>query len=117
MSQQTSQLIRYNIWAVAYGWQQRQATENAERVIEAGKQLYERVCVFAEHLAGIRRGLVGAVESYNQAVGSWQSRLVPGAKRLKELGAALPQREIKEIEGVETVPRAVPAVETGPCED
>ncbi|MEW5762828.1 MAG: DNA recombination protein RmuC [Bacillota bacterium] len=94
--------------AVAYGWQQRQAAENAERVIEAGRQLFDRVCVFAEHLAGIRRGLAGAVEAYNQAVGSWQSRLVPGARRLKELGAAPAQRELRDVEEVETVPREVP---------
>ncbi|MGQ9825944.1 MAG: DNA recombination protein RmuC, partial [Desulfotomaculales bacterium] len=43
--------------AVAYGWQQRHATENAERVIDAGRQLFDRVCVFAEYLAGIRKGL------------------------------------------------------------
>lgn len=98
--------------AVAYGWQQQQASENAERVIDAGKQLFERVCVFAEHLIGIRKGLLNAVESYNQAVGSWQSRLVPSARRLKELGAALPQKELKEIEGVETAPREVPVVDS-----
>lgn len=91
--------------AVAYGWQQRQATENAERVIEAGKQLYERACLFAEHLSGIRKGLLSAVNSYNDAVGSWQSRLVPGARKLKELGAAPPQKEIREVETVEVVPR------------
>lgn len=99
--------------AVAYGWQQRHATENAERVIEAGRQLFERVCVFAEHLIGIRKGLLSAIESFNQAVGSWQSRLVPGARRLKELGVAPAQRELKELEEVETVPREVlPATES-----
>ncbi|MGQ9712750.1 MAG: DNA recombination protein RmuC [Desulfotomaculales bacterium] len=93
--------------AVAYGWQQQQATENAERVIEAGRQLFERVCVFADHLAGIRKGLLTAVNSYNEAIGSWQSRLVPGARRLKELGAAPAQKELKEIEEVDVVPREV----------
>lgn len=93
--------------AVAYGWQQRQATENAERVIEAGRQLFERICVFAEHLAGVRKGLLGAVNSYNEAVGSWQNRLVPGARRLKELGAAPARRELEDLEEVEVAPREV----------
>ncbi|NPV30164.1 MAG: DNA recombination protein RmuC [Firmicutes bacterium] len=93
--------------AVAYGWQQRQAAENAERVIEAGRQLFERICVFAEHLAGVRKGLLGAVNSYNEAVGSWQSRLVPGARRLKELGAAPARRELEDLEEVEVAPREV----------
>ncbi len=95
--------------AVAYGWQQRQAAENAERVIEAGRQLFERICVFAEHLAGVRKGLLGAVNSYNEAVGSWQSRLVPGARRLKELGAAPARRELEDLEEVEVAPREVPS--------
>jgi len=93
--------------AVAYGWQQKQASENAEQVIEAGRQLFERVCVFAEHLSGVRRGLVGAVESFNQVVGSWQTRLVPAARRFQELGVTKNQRELKEIEDIETLPREV----------
>ncbi|MEW6447207.1 MAG: DNA recombination protein RmuC [Bacillota bacterium] len=96
--------------AVAYGWQQHQATENATRVIEAGRQLFERACIFADHLAGIRKGLLNAVNSYNDAVGSWQSRLVPGARRLRELGAAPAQKELKEIDEVNVLPREVPQV-------
>jgi len=93
--------------AVAYGWQQKQASENAEQVMEAGRQLFERVCVFAEHLAVMRRGLVSAVESFNQAVGSWQTRLLPAARRFQELGVTKNQRELKEIEDIETLPREV----------
>lgn len=93
--------------AVAYSWQQKQASENAEQVIEAGRQLFERVCVFAEHLSGVRRGLVGAVESFNQVVGSWQTRLLPAARRFQELGVTKNQRELKEIEDIETLPREV----------
>ncbi|MCR4419847.1 MAG: DNA recombination protein RmuC [Clostridia bacterium] len=93
--------------AVAYGWQERQATENAEKVIEAGRQLFERLITFADHLEGLRKGLSAAVRSYNEAVGSWQSRLLPGARRLKELGAARAQREPKPVEEVEPVFREV----------
>lgn len=93
--------------AVAYSWQQKQASENAEQVIEAGRQLFERVCVFAEHLAGMRRGLISAVESFNQVVGSWQTRLLPAARRFQELGVTKNQRELKEIEDIETLPREV----------
>jgi DNA recombination protein RmuC len=93
--------------AVAYGWQQRQASENAERVIETGRQLFERLAAFAEHLEGIRRGLAGAVKSYNDAIGSWQGRVLPGVRRLKELGAAPVQRELKELTDVELALREV----------
>ncbi|MGB9886618.1 MAG: DNA recombination protein RmuC [Moorellales bacterium] len=96
--------------AIAYGWQERQATENAEKVIEAGRQLFERLLVFADHLEGIRKGLANAVKAYNDAVGSWQSRLLPGARRLKELGAAPAQRELKPPEEVEPIFREVQQV-------
>jgi len=76
-------------------------------VVEAGKQLFERACVFAEHLEGIRRGLTSAVRAYNEAVSSWQSRLVPGVHRLKELGAAPTSRELRELEQVKTAPQPV----------
>lgn len=111
--------------AAAYGWQQHQAVENARSVVEAGRQLYERICTFAEHLAGVRRGLVGALNSFNDAVGSWQSRLVPGARRLKELGVAPSHRELAELEKIEGTPREIeiskeeeapaPVQETPPC--
>lgn len=69
--------------------------------------MFERVCVFAEHLAGMRRGLISAVESFNQVVGSWQTRLLPAARRFQELGVTKNQRELKEIEDIETLPREV----------
>ncbi|SMB97875.1 DNA recombination protein RmuC [Thermanaeromonas toyohensis ToBE] len=94
--------------AVALGWQQRQATENAEKVIQTGQELFERASAFAEHLEEIHRGLKLAVNAYNAAVGSWQSRLLPSARRLKELGLARLQREIKELTEVDTVPRDLP---------
>lgn len=94
--------------AVALGWQQRQATENAEKVIYAGQELFERALTFAEHLEEIHRGLKLAVNAYNAAVGSWQNRLLPSARRLKELGLARHQGEIKELTEVDTVPRDVP---------
>lgn len=91
--------------AVAYGWQQREAGENAERVVEAGRQLFDRLTTFAEHLDAVRRGLLAAVKAYNEAVGAWQARLLPGARRLKELGAAPPQKEPREPGEVALLPR------------
>src|ERR1700674_1333701 len=43
--------------AIAYGWREQLVAENAERIKDLGKQLYERVVTFAEHLAEVAKGL------------------------------------------------------------
>ncbi len=98
--------------AVAYGWQQKQASESAEKVVEAGRQLFERACVFSEHLTGMRRGLHSAVEAFNQAVGSWQTRLLPAARRLQELGATKNNRVLLDVEFLDELPREPQKVQT-----
>lgn len=93
---------------VAYSWQQQQLTENAQKIAQAGTELFERVCKFAEHLNNIRNSLDGAVKSYNEAIGSWEHRVIPGARKLKELGAASPEQELQDIEPVEKSLREIP---------
>lgn len=92
---------------VAYSWQQQQVAENARRIWQAGTELFDRVYKFSDHLSKVRDGLNKATESYNAAIGSWTSRVVPSARRLKELGAAPQEKEIVEIEPIETPLRRV----------
>ena len=74
--------------AVAYGWRQERLTKNAEVVAQLGKELHERIRAFTTHLGKVGKALDGAVASYNQAVGSLESRVLPGARKFTELGAA-----------------------------
>jgi len=73
--------------AIAYGWQQQAVAENAQAIALEGKELCERLAVFMEHLRKAGKGLDGAVRSFNDAVGSAESRLMPSARRLRELEA------------------------------
>ena len=90
--------------AVAYGWKQEQMAENAQAINELGKQLYERMRTLAEHISDIGSGLEKASGAYNSAVGSLENRVLPAARRFKELGAASGE-EIVTIEPIDTQPR------------
>lgn len=90
--------------AVAFGWSQAHLTENAERISELGRLLHDRLATLSDNLAGVGRGLRSAIESYNRTVGSLESRVMPAARRFRELGVAAKQ-EIGELEVVDAIPR------------
>lgn len=93
--------------AVAYGWTQEKIAENAQQISELGKELYERLRVFATHLGDVGKGLDRAAESYNKAVGSLESRVLVSARRFPELGAA-GAGEIPEPAHIATTTRTLP---------
>ncbi|MEP7314070.1 MAG: DNA recombination protein RmuC [Pseudomonadota bacterium] len=86
---------------VAFGWRQSKVAENAEQIRVLGQTLHKRLATFTSHLATVGKRLGGAVEAYNQAVGSLERQVLPGARRFAELGVtadqALPQLDPVEI--------------------
>ena len=69
--------------AAAYGWRQESVSRNAEAIADLGRQLYDRVAGFADHLERVGRGLENASKAYNAAIGSFEGTLLPGARKLK----------------------------------
>ena len=93
---------------MAYSWQQQQVAENSKLIWETGVELFNRVCKFAEYIGDIGKGLSTAVKSYNSAIGSWESRVIPGGQRLKELGASAPEKDVPELNQIDTAVRELP---------
>jgi DNA recombination protein RmuC len=97
----------------ALGWQQRQQEENAKKIAEAARVLYDRMRSFIGHFSAIGANLQKANEAYNKAVGSMESRVLPQGRRIKEL-ASLPDADLTELQAVETAPREITALEAEP---
>ncbi|MBS0171835.1 MAG: DNA recombination protein RmuC [Nitrospira sp.] len=92
--------------AVAYGWKQEQLTEHAEQAGRLGKELYERVAVLTDHLNDMGQALRNSVGAYNKAVGSLESRVLPAARKFKDLGISS-EKDIAMLEPAEVEPRRV----------
>ena len=92
--------------AVAYGWRQESLAENAEQIRIVGEELYERLSTFADHLGKLGISLNRSVESYNKAVGSFDSRVLPGARKFKDMGIQ-ETKDLPEPDQIERLPRSV----------
>lgn len=95
--------------AVAYGWQQEQITENAQAMLQLGKELVERVKVFRVHLVNVGAALVKTVREYNNAVGSVEQRIMPTVRRFQEMGVGGDALPI--VEPLDATARPLPAPE------
>lgn len=94
--------------AVALGWREEKIAENARKISDLGKELHERIAVSLAHVERLGRSLESSVKSYNQFVGSFETRVVTSARKFKELGAdsskELPADPTPQIE---IVPREI----------
>ena len=98
--------------AVAYGWRQETIAESAKAISDLGRELYGRLATLTEHFAKVGRGLDTAVRSYNEAVGSLETRVLPSARKFRDHGVS-PAAELAELGGVERTTRPVTAPELG----
>jgi DNA recombination protein RmuC len=96
--------------AIAYGWRQEQLAENALVISELGKQLYDRLAKMARTFGEVGRHLDKSIHAYNEAVGSLESRVLPAARRFRELGVSS-KEELNVLQPSEKVSRTLQAPE------
>ena len=97
--------------AIAYGWRQEQLAENAEKIREVGEELYQRLATFTGHLQKLGKNLDNSMKAYNSAVGSFDSRILPGAQKFKEMGIS-EKKVIEDIQQIETGLRDIEKIES-----
>lgn len=90
---------------VAYGWMQIELSRNADAIAASGKELLDRLGPFADHLNRLGASLKGAVDRFNDAAGSYEHRVLPGVRRLQELGAS--SVAPTEVSGIDATARRV----------
>ena len=93
--------------AVAYGWQQERVAESAQAVSELGRELHTRIVKLSTLLGTLGSRLNSTVKAYNEAVGSYEHRVIPAARRFEDHGAVATGRQLPEVEQVTVSARTV----------
>ena len=96
--------------AIAYGWRQERIAGNAAQISDLGRQLYERLRTLGGHVEEVGGALARAVRAYNNAVGSLETRVLPAARRFRDLGAATGD-DIETLTTLDQTPRPLTAPE------
>jgi DNA recombination protein RmuC len=91
---------------IAHTWRQEALAENFREVAGLGRELYDRLARYTDYFDDLRRKLDGAVQAYNQAAGSFESRVLVSARRLRELDVTT-ARELPTAQPIDTVPRVL----------
>ena len=86
------------LWAVHYGWRQELIAESAREIADSGRELHRRLGRFVEPLSKLGRQLDSAVGAYNDAVGSFDQRVMPQVRRIEQAGAGS-GREVERAGG------------------
>ncbi len=103
--------------AVHYGWQQERVAENAREISDLGRELHSRLGSVAGHVQKLGRQLGSAVDAYNAAVGSLETRVLVSARRFTDHGVVAEDKQIAPLEPIDRVPRAPQAPELAAVDD
>src|SRR5947208_29506 len=90
---------------IAHVWKQDAIAANAREIATEGRELHKRIADLSRHMAKLGRALESALKTYNGAVGSFDSRLLPAARRFEELKASAVDVQLEPLAEIEVLPR------------
>lgn len=93
--------------SIAYGWRQEDSAKNTQKIAELGREMHNRMAIMVDKMAKVGDSIEKSVKSYNELVGSVESRVLPQARKFKELGAGDAGIEIAAAPAIEAAPRAL----------
>jgi DNA recombination protein RmuC len=91
--------------SIAYGWRQEDSAKNTQKIAELGREMHSRMAIMVDKMAKVGDTIEKSVKSYNDLVGSVESRVLPQARKFKELGAGDAGIEIAAPQQIESAPR------------
>ena len=106
--------------AVAYGWRQEALALNAKEISALGRTMHERLGKLADHFSKLGNSLNNAVDHYNKAIGSYETRVMSTARKFEELKAAPESTTLPNLEAIDKITRpllASPEIDLEPNDD
>ncbi len=97
--------------AIYFGWRQEEIAENAREISDLGTELYKRLATVGEHFDDLGSHLNKAVEYYNKSLSSLERNVLTTARKLKDHRISGADKELREIEPIETTARVVDRLE------
>lgn len=83
--------------AIAYTWKQELLSRNTEEITKLGQELYERLNTMNGHWQKLGKNLASSVDAYNQAISSFESRVLVSARKFNEMGIAKEENLLEQI--------------------
>ncbi len=102
--------------AVGYGWQQERMADGARAVAEAGRELHARLASLVGRIDRLGQRLGAAVGAYDETVATFESRVLPSARRLAEHGVVADEEALAVPRRVARAPRGLLAAEAASSE-
>ncbi len=81
--------------------------KNAEELRRIAGEFHERVRSFGDAYVDAGRNLQRATDAYNKSVASWDARLMPSLKRMRELGGGQSRSQPVQIDLATRVPKPI----------
>lgn len=101
------------LWSAAEVLQRHAFVANAQDILAAANALYSRIRVVAGPLAKLGKSLNDSVSSYNDAIASVESRLIPIARQVRRLNGATGAKPIEDLKEITASAKSIDAPKWG----